>query len=301
MTEVAVNPDVETNETSVVNPDGTFAENWHEKYGKENEPHLSRYKDFDALVKSTIATKKKFGQYGRDPDSLIELPKDDSSDEVKAAFHKARGVPETIDGYKFERSPDVPANIEISDGTLNAFKEISKRRNIPQADFNGIVNDYLVMIGKDAEAFDAEMAQEKQRKTEEGIKVLEAILGKAAKQRSAQANAILDKYGLDVIKMPDGNEGTIKGLLLEEHPDLLTSPYFTLLLDRWAQCLSPDTIRNLGDRSSSVANIQSQIADVRAQMDAIVEANPANFKANAKYKELTEKKRALYKQMQTKK
>jgi hypothetical protein len=110
---------------------------------------------------------------------------------------------------------------------------------------------------------------------------------------------LLDKYGLKDIKFPDGTEGSIKAMLLERHPDLLTDPYMVMFLDNVANAMSEDTLRDLGSPAVGMTReeINSQIADVRSQMDAVMKENPSNFKGNAKYKDLRQKKTKLYEKL----
>ncbi|GAI37013.1 unnamed protein product, partial [marine sediment metagenome] len=91
---------------SIVNPDGSLVEGWEQKYPEGSRATLSRFKTFDDFVSSDISLREKFGHSGQDPDSLILIPKEDSPDEIKAAFYKAAGELDLADDYKFEKSKD---------------------------------------------------------------------------------------------------------------------------------------------------------------------------------------------------
>jgi hypothetical protein len=106
---------------------------------------------------------------------------------------------------------------------------------------------------------------------------------------------LLDKYGLEAVKFPDGSSGTIKGMLLEENPNLVTSPYFLMLLDKVADSMSEDTIKGVvGTTAPTASQTDSQIVEVRTEMDKIMKENPANFRNNPRYKELKLRKHELY-------
>lgn len=284
--------------TSIVNADGSFAENWHEKFGEENKAHLSRYNDFDALVNSHIATKKKFG---RDPDSLIQVPKADSSDEVKAAFHKAAGELETVKDYKFVKSPDISAKVEIIDAQLKRWAGIAKKYHLNNEQYNGAANDYLIGIGEDVDAFDTQQAEDTEKANQEGNAVLTKIFREDSASRKVRANAVLDKYGLETIKMPDGTETTIKGMLFEENPKLLQSPWMIMLLDRFAESMSEDTLKGLTATVGVTENkIKSELAEIYTEMEGIMKEHPINFKINSRYKDLVERKHELNRQRRKK-
>jgi len=284
----------DTEPTSVVNPDGTFAEDWYAKYDKADHPTLSRFNKFDDFVASHMSQRKKFG---KDPDRLIEIPRDDSPDEVKAAFWKAAGEPETEEGYKFKKSPDLSEKVEVVDGQIKRFSQIAKKWHLSNAQFNGVANDYLATVGEDIDAFGNEQAEFELNANKEGNAVLNKVFrGADAASRKMRANAMLDTYGLEAINMPDGTKTTIKSMLFAENPKLLTSPWMIMLLDKVAESMSEDTIKGITLTTvPTAAQVESKIIEVRTEMAKIAKENPATFKNNPRYKELLERKHNLYK------
>ena len=96
--------------------------------------------------------------------------------------------------------------------------------------------------------------------------------------------------------MPDGSETTIKGMLFEENPKLLKSPWMIMFLDKVAESLSEDTLKGLTSVTvPTSAQIDSKITEVRMEMEKIMKENPANFKNNPRFKELRDRKHELYK------
>lgn len=273
---------------SVVNSDGSFAENWYEKYGAENKPTLSRFKKFDDLVNSHMSQRKKFG---KDPNSLVELPTDKSSDEVKAAFSKARGVPDTTDGYKFEKSLEISEKVDVNDAQISNFKDIAKKWDLDDRQFNGVVNDYLKSTGDDIIAFENQMVENDAQAIATGNKILNQMFKEEAPGRKTRANGILDKYGLNKVKMADGSEVSIKAKLFEENPKLMTSPWMIMFLDRVAGAMSEDTLKGIGTTTfDSADQVKSKLAELRA--------HPGYLDRNhAQHKDLMRQKTELYKKM----
>ncbi len=266
-------------QTSLVNPDGSFVDNWHGKYGKENEGHLSRYKNLDALVNSHIATKKKFG---RDPDTLVEIPTETSSDEVKAAWAKAHGVPEE---YEYALSDEMAVKLgPLNDKKMEALREFGKSKNWSQADFKDVLDFYHKNISDDLDSYEITNNEQLVEAQEKGKAELRKEKGWQSEgeynNKVFLANALMRKYG--------GEEAVASF-------NAQNSPTMAKFLNNMVGAMSEDTLKGLGPSTVQLsADIDSQMADVRSQMDAIIKENPFNFKINSKFKDLKKKKTELY-------
>lgn len=282
--------------TSVVNVDGSFKENWHEPYGEENKATLSRYTKFDDLVNSHMSLRKKLG---KNADSMVELPTENSLPEVHAAFHAARGVPKTDDGYEYTMSPELTAKLGEADADRMAkFKTFAREElHLTPAGYKRLLDFRHNDESSAIDAMDIHMAEQTEAATKAGNQVLTQMFKDDAGNRKVRANALFDKYGLDKMIMPDGKEATIKGKLFEENPNLLTSPYFLMLMDKVANDMDEDTIKGLtpGAQIVSVAEIKSQIASVRSEMDKIERDIPHKFRTDPRYKDLKLQKTELFK------
>ena len=270
---------------SVVKEDGSFTENWHEKYGKDNEAHLSRYKTFDSLVNSHIDTKKKFG---KDPNTLVEIPTEHSSDEVRTAWSKARGRPDTNDLYEYALSDEMAIKLgPVNDKKMAAFREFAHKQDWNQKEFKEALDFYHANISDDIDAFDISYKEEKAAdatacKTElrkkEGWRSEEEFNSKVQR-----AQSVMEKYGgVDVVA----------DLNLENEPKLL------VFLDNIAESMSEDTLKGLAPSSGTTkANIKTRIAENREQMDTIMKKDKVNYRNNPKFRELDKRNIELYKQM----
>lgn len=281
---------------SVVNADGSFTENFYGSHGDENKEYLSRYKTTDDLAKANISMRKKFS---KDPNSLVEIPNSTSSDEVKAAYRTAMNVPDTSDKYEYAIPDELAVKLgPLDDAKIAKFQEFAHGQNWSQTQYKEALDFYHNNMSEEVDTFGVQTTENTAKAKAEGLQVLAQEYKGQSATVLAEANAIFDKYGLKDVKLPDGSMTSIKGMLLESHPTLLTDPYFAMLLKEFRGSLSEDTLKGLGGSGGvSPDSVKSQIADVREQMDTIQKENPSNFKGNTKFKILQEKKRNLYKQM----
>jgi len=75
---------------------------------------------------------------------MIRIPGEGATDDDKAKYRKALGIPEKEDGYKIE----LPAGMEMTDAdkaVLNRVMPIAFKNGVPQTAFNGFVADYLAL------------------------------------------------------------------------------------------------------------------------------------------------------------
>ncbi len=265
---------------SVVNADGSFAENWNDKFGEENKAHLSRYKTFDDLVNSHIATKKKFG---KNPDTLIEIPSETSSDEVKAAFRKAKGMPDNTDSYEYTLPDEMAVKLgSVDDKKMTAFREFAHKQEWSPKQFKDALDFYHTNVAADVDT--SEIAFNEQRAV--SIEANKAELKKEwlgdYQTNVDEAQSIMVRYG---------------GVDAVAELDLQNSPTLIKFLNNISKHMNPDAIKGQDAASvTTAANIKTQLADIYEEIAKVVKENPANFKGNAKYKELVERKHELNKQ-----
>ena len=262
-------------ETSIVNQDGSFAENWFEKYPKEDHQTLSRFKRVDDFVTSHMSQRK---MLGKNPDVLVEIPADDAADDVKQVFYTKLGVPEDAKLYKYERSKDLSDKIDIDDEKVAAFAGIAKKYNLTQAQFNGVANDYLALIDKDIEAFELKQVDAEDKDYIEVEKALKKEWGKAFEDKVARANLLMRHYG---------------GQNIVDDLGLRNSLPMVKLLDAIANDMSEDRIRGLTALTvPTPAEVDVQIAELQKKQDEIMNKYPIDRKA---VKVITEQLTELYK------
>jgi len=280
----------QNNAQSIVNPDGTFVENWSAKYGKEAEPTLSRFNKFDDLVTSHMALRKK---YGHDPDSMVVIPKDDSTDETKQAFWKAAGELEKPEDYKFTKAKELSDKVLISDEQVKAFTQVAKKYHLNQLQFNGILNDYLFMVQKDVEGFEVSQNELQQQAFDSGMAELKKVFRDGTDARTKRANALLVKYGNVTIKTPDGKTSSVMEKLFEESPKLKNSPWMTMFLDSIAESMSEDSLKGIsGINIPTSGQLQNKINELKLHPAYLNQAHPQHRDIVNQLTELYKKKTA---------
>lgn len=261
-----------------VNPDGGLVEGWQGRLSDESlrtEASLEGYKDINGICKSLVSTKK---MMGRDPDTLVTIPNESSTDEERAEFHRRRGVPDTVEGYKYVRGKDLPETIETSDEKIAAFAQIAKKWNLTDEVFNGVANDYLALIGKDIAAFDLIEQDRGDKEFKEAETALKKKFGGAYDEKVARANLLLKKYL--------GQE-MVAELGLENHPAM------TEFLDRIAEDMSEDRIKGLTKVSTPTPDaVKDKIIELRKHPAFMDESHPQHKDIVDEISELYKKKSA---------
>ncbi len=266
-----------------VGSDGVFTDNWTDGESfKENADTLKRFKDVKSLANSYMDVRKKVG---RNPDTLVEIPSDTSSDEVKAAWRKAGGVPETVEDYKYEYSDEFRTVLgDMDENKMTAIREFAhKELELSPAKFQKLLDFYHKTVVSDISTADISFTEQQKEAQEKSTAELKKLWLGDYDNKVLRANAILRKYG---------GEEAVASLNAQN------SPLMAQFLEKIAESMSETQLKGLtGPASSTSGDLKTRIADVREQMDKIVADNPVNFKINAKYKELVERKTDLYKQM----
>lgn len=273
-----------TNESTnegFVGIDGVFTEGWtgRDEF-KENADTLSRFKNVTDLANSFIATKKKFG---RNPDTLVEIPNDTSSDEVKAAWSKAHSVPDSLEGYEYALSTEMQTKLgPLNDERMSTLREFAKGKNWSPQDFKDVLDFYHNNMAGDIDAADISFTEQHNQAKDAGIAELKQLWKDQYGNKVNQANAILREYG-GADAVADFNAEN--------------SPLMAKFLDNVAGAFSESALKGLGGTPGPSADtISSQIASIYEEISKIVKENPVNFKTNIKYKELIERKHELNKQ-----
>ncbi len=276
-----------------VGSDGNFTESFYTSQGEENKDYLSRYKAPQDLAKATTELRKKFS---KNPDSMVEIPGDASSDEVKAAWSKAHGRPETQDLYEYTLSDEHATKLgPLADDKMAAFREFGHKKNWSQQDFADVLDFYHNNAATEVDGMEASMAEMTTQRFEDGTAVLDGQWLEGKDERTAAALAHLQKYGEFEVKGKDGEIINPLEKLFEESPQLKQSPWMTMIMDNMAQKMGEAGRKGGGDAGAlSLDGINSQITDIRAKQKAIRDANPVNFKGDPQFKDFEQKLKVLY-------
>ena len=265
-----------------VGNDGVFSENWagRDEF-KDNEATLSRYKNVTDLANGLVATKKKFG---KNPDSMVEIPSDTSSDDVRSAWAKAKGRLDTSDLYEYTLSDEHAVKLgPLDDKKMTAFKEFAHGQEWSQKQFKDALDYFHSNIASDIDTADISFTETQNARIAEGKAELKKEWLDGYDDKVLLANAVMRKYG---------GEDAVAEFSAENSPLMLK------FLNNISSAMSEDTLKGLKSATAVTAtNIQTQIGEIRAKMDVIMKENPSNFKANTQFKELGKQKTELYKKM----
>ena len=291
-------------DTGYVGVDGTFADGWtgREEF-KANADTLGRFKSVPELAKGYMEARTKIG---KDPNSLAEIPTETSSDEVKAAWGKANGKPDTIDGYEYNYSDDFATKLgPIDDTKMAAIKEFAhKELGLSPSKFQKLMDFYHTNASSEVDVFNTTLEEQKQVSKDKGMAILNREWLDGTDARTAAALAHLQKYGEIEVKGEDGNMVNPLEMLFTESPELKNSPWLTMIADKMAQAMGEDTLKGGGGGGGgplSLEGINTQIAELRSEQSTIRDANPVNYKSDAKFKDIEERLKLLYQKKPEKK
>lgn len=125
----------------VADPDwyGTLAEQPGEGETASNRDWVKSkgFKDLDGLVKAQRDTEKALRDGGR-----VKVPGEGASDEERAAFAKAIGVPDDPKGYEV-KLPETNGGLELDGELIGSLAEIAHKAGVPKGGFEAIANAYV--------------------------------------------------------------------------------------------------------------------------------------------------------------
>ena len=277
-----------------VGSDGTFNDGWtgRDEF-KADADTLGRYKTVGELAKGHMELRKKFS---KNPDSMVEIPSETSSDDVRAAWAKAHGRPETQDLYEYTLSDEHATKLgPLDDNNMAMVREFAHKRNWSQEDFKEALDLYHTMQATGVDAFGTTLEEQKQAAFDEGTAILKGQWLDGTDDRTAAALAHLQKYGEIEVKGKDGEMINPLEKLFEEAPQLKQSPWLTMIMDKMASKMGEATRKGGGDTGAlSLEGINSQIADIRAKQNVIRASNPVNFKGDPEFRRLEDSLKVLY-------
>tara|TARA_R110000765_G_scaffold47579_5_gene97670 strand:+ start:101 stop:967 length:867 start_codon:yes stop_codon:yes gene_type:complete len=129
---------------------------WRAGMSDDLKKTAERFASPDDMVRSVQEARKR--------ESLVRVPGKDSSDEDRASYHKAIGVPETAEGYGFELPEGEEATAE-SDAANKEWGERLHGLNVPTE----TVNQLLGFMQKDAAAHEKAETKADEAFVEESI------------------------------------------------------------------------------------------------------------------------------------
>lgn len=154
----------------------------------KQHPSLQKMTNVEHMARSYVSAQK---MVGKDPDSIVELPKADDPDGRRAVLAKL-GLPEKPDGYEKLSLPEGAPEFMKPEGQLaQGFMETAHKLGVLPDQVSGMYQWFSGVMGEAAQAQEAE----KNAKADENIRALQGEWGNAYDQRVAAANFAIDKLG----------------------------------------------------------------------------------------------------------
>ena len=180
---VEATQEVASEAVSLINADGTFAENWKDSLPEDirGEKSLDTFSDLPGAMKQLISAQKMIGKR----DDRIALPGEGSTDVERDEFFKALGRPDTAGEYKMETSADIADHMD-ADMVVKA-KEIFHDLGITQSQAKGLFAFEEARIAAGLE----QQGQQAQQQYAEAETALKAKWGNAYEERLHLANRMI--------------------------------------------------------------------------------------------------------------
>ena len=259
---------------SVVNSDGSFVDGWTGQFDEADRPTLERFTEtgFKSLGKSYVDLQRQF----RNPDDYVKVPKDDSSDEDKAEFHRRRGVPDNAVDYKYEQPETLPENLRSSDEEMAYYYQLAKSANLTSGQLKIMADGHFANMEKMFAAQDLINQEANHKANAEADAALTKKFGNAKEERVARANAIMRKYG--------GVEA-VAALKLENNSLMVE------LFDNIAEDMSEDRIKGITTTTvPTTAALDQRISELRNHPAYNNSSHPEHKRVQAEVQELYKKK-----------
>lgn len=258
---------------ALVDHEGKFTEKWLEHFDEGDRPTLERFKEtgLKSLGKAHVELQRQF----RSPDDYVKMPKEDSSDEEKAAFHKRRGVPNEAKDYPKYEIPAELANVNINDEEMAYYNDLAKKANLTPAQLKIMADGHYANLNKVFADADAAAQEVNHQAFDKADMELNKRFGRAKEQKILQANAFMRYYG--------GEEAVV--LFKAEN-----NPHFTMFIDSVAKDMAP--ARLAGIMGSAGVAVPTNDA-INAKMTELRNQPGYYDRSHPDHKKLMEQRNAL--------
>ena len=190
----------DNNPGGIVNADGSFSEDWRNRFADNEEiaqsKVLDNVKNFDDLVGQFVNGQKVIGQK---TEGMVKIPGEDASEEDVKAFREAMGVPEKPNDYEIGRPEDIPEDrydVEMEKKFRGIFHEL----NLPKQTAETLHGRYNELQKARMEA----MEQAEQKQIEDTEKALKKEWGGDHAANMETAKRAYAKLGLEELAQITG-------------------------------------------------------------------------------------------------
>lgn len=255
---------------SVVNPDGTFTDNWTDGFEGDlkGNPNLTKYKSLGDLSKSHVSVQKLVGA------NKVAIPKEDGD---WGEFYKAAGRPDSPDGYEYNYPEGVDKiAVGLSDDKMNLWKGRFHVLGLNSRQVKGVLDDFLIDAQQELTESDTQYESSK----EEAKAQLRKDWGDDYDPNLARVNHLIDLF---------------EGSNAIDAAGLANNPAMARFLNRMAGAISEKGLRG-GDGGDGGGSIQPQIDALWAKSNELMKEPYRNRGA---IQSIQQQLTALYKKQNT--
>lgn len=170
-----------------------FSDGWYESIqSPEFDPHRSmaaQFRDLPSVFKSLHETKAALSQR---QDGMVKIPGESATDEERAAFNKAMGIPGSLDEYEIAIPEQLPEGVELTPDSLLGFREFAYQHGIPPKTASALV---AFQIQAESAAI-AQIQADQQAQAQEAQQALNREWGGQYEQKMMLAQRAAETFGL---------------------------------------------------------------------------------------------------------
>lgn len=226
-------------ETPIFSEGLNFRDGWYESIDSPSfDPYratAARFKSLDDVFKSLHETKAKLSEK---TDGMVKAPGPASTDEDRAAFREAIGVPADANGYDAQLPDKLPEGVEINSDEMAPFREKAHELGLTPDQFNGLLNWQIQregqMIQEDLTQRSVAEAQAKQE--------MQMVFGNQMQEKLMLAQRAAATVGLDP-------------------QSVKTDPQLAVAMAKLSELIGPDRLIP-SDEVKGTLSAQSQARDI---------------------------------------
>ncbi len=178
-----------------INENGEFSADWLEQAGVSEDlrgdRNLTEVRTVRDLAEQFANAQKLIGKK-----TINAIPGEDATDEERAKFFQALGVPDDPDGYELNLE-NMPEGTAPDEELTAQFKQAAKEANLTKAQAQGLLDWFNTQSGQRLEQMQSQMTEQFQTAEAE----LKKEWGKQFDKNLEIANRMVDKYELgDILK-----------------------------------------------------------------------------------------------------
>jgi hypothetical protein len=123
---------------------------WYAGLPEEHHQALSGYENGNAALLGLL------GKAVPASEGLVKVPGEEATDEERAAFRKALGVPDAAEAYALPEGLELPEGVDLDDDTGRDFRRAAHELGLTDAQFQGVLRWAVPMAAQGSEAAVAE-------------------------------------------------------------------------------------------------------------------------------------------------